>query len=229
MLLAIILSILCGFLIFCGVTLYLIQSSLFSIIRHFGAIIAAVIGFLSIWLFVASGVIAVLGWGSFILFILLGALCFGVMDILAYFLSKAMLIPRKKLGRRKAVVTNGSLAVISTFDGVVSLCSGLALGFSFVQGSSTAMLLLISLALFMILDRVMRIEQLEKEVVSENAVRANILSSIICTIVGLTIGAIVSGNLKENKEAFLVLPIACLLFYGLKAIWLLIAKLRARW
>jgi hypothetical protein len=228
MVLAIIISILCGFLVFCGVTLYLIQSSLYSIIRHFGAIIAAVIGLLAICLFVASSSIAVLGFGSFILLVLLGSLCFAVINVLAYFLTKAMLVPRKKEGRKKAVVTSSSLALISTFDGIVSLCSGFALGFSFIQGASTAMLLFVSLALFMILDRVMRIEQLEREVVPETAVRANLLTSIICMIVGLIFSAIMSQGMRDNKEAYLVLPIACLLFYGLKAAWSLIAKLRAR-
>ena len=228
MVLAIIISILCGFLIFCGVTLYLIQSSLYSIIRHFGAIIAAVIGFAAICFFMAGTAISVLGWGSFLLLISLSALGFVIIDLLASFLAKLILVPRKVAGRSKAVVTKSSLALIATLDGIVSLCSGLALGFSFVQDTSTAMLLFISLALFMVIDRVARVEQLEQEVVSENAVRVNLLTSVICTIVGLIFGAIMSSGIKEYKEAFLVLPIACLLFYGLKALWGLIAKIRKK-
>ncbi len=220
--------ILATFVVFCGLKLFDIGSSLADPIRKMGPALGIVLLIVAIFNFLLKDTLELSDGNHVLWMTVVGMLGFAFFDFIVNIVKHGLLEPKRKKSRKRGRMSGLSVAAIAAFDILAGCIMGAAVGISFTLNFGTGVMVLCALILLQIVGKVATIRRYQEAHFTR---RENITVLTLSLCASPVIAILVNAWARERYHyvgIFMALAIGYLAYLGLYHLVLIVKKFQNR-
>ena len=221
-------NVLAAFVIFCGLKLFDMGSSLADPIRRYGRALGIVLLVVAIFNFVLKDTLVLIGGGDVLWIALSGMIGFALLGFIDAVAKRRLLRPKQTKSRKQGRPSGLSVAAVATFDIIFGCIIGAVAGISFTLNFGTGAIVLCALILLQIVGKVATIRSYQDAFLSRREIIAIVVASVTASPVVASLVNIWARGHYRHVGVFMALAIAYLAYLGLYHLIIIVKKFQNR-